>query len=77
METTFKLDGCHYLIVCGDMPRVASDARSVLLQVNHKPLPNVDGTCPPDDLVVSFTVAPSEARAIASAILSAATEARG
>ena len=45
------------------------------IQVIHYPLPNGDESYPPKAIMQTF-VKPSQARAIASALLSAATEAR-
>lgn len=85
MDAKFKLSGDYYIHVGQDQigGTSASGASfggfqkgTVALQLFHKPLPSLDVPSPPDECVVGFLVKPSEARAIASALLSAATEAR-
>lgn len=76
MRTTFQLDPCTMLVVQGDIPRCASDNGSVHIQIEHTPL-SLDGSeQPPADMPFACVLTPSHARAIASAILAAATDAR-
>lgn len=84
MKATFQLDGCHTLSVTDNVPRHAADPASVSIQLDRAPLPTVhalpDGstgmTYAPTECVFSTQLVPSYARAIASALLSAATEAK-
>lgn len=87
MDTTFKLDGCTKLRVV-NTPIYYGDAGSggalpegyVALLEERQPLV-LPGAESPNDAPVEVRVikafTPSEARALASVILSAATEARG
>lgn len=92
MRMRFELDGCYALTIGGDMPRPAGSPESVGVQVDYTPLPapelaysgNSGGESvasaimgrPETRCLVAFSVKPSHARAIASALLSAATEAK-
>lgn len=86
MHTTFKLDGCHILEIGSDVPRDSYNPNSVGLQLTKRPLPMPDPTCPadgtafvvaPEEAIFAVSLTPSHARAIASALLSAATESKG
>ena len=83
MRASFSLDGCYELEISGNVPRTQRDPESVCLNLLHTPLPvpmpGPDGTGyvqPPTETTFSISLRPSHARAIASALLSAATEAR-
>ena len=92
MRMKFYLDGCYTLTIGGDLPRIKHDPRSVGIQIDHTPLPeptlaysgSSEGPSvthavmsrPEPQCVASFNMKPSHARAIASALLSAATEAK-
>lgn len=86
MNATFKLDGCHTLVVGGSneyhvypMPDGAGYLIPVALirhplllaQIANDPTP-----LPKDEKLAEVYLKPSQMRAIASAMLSAATEAR-
>lgn len=90
MQTTFTLGG-YTVRISSDVPRLAGDTRAVGFQIDTVPmrLPNDpepewsacgsshDQPVPPGTrILMSTTLRHSEARAIASALLSAATEAR-
>jgi len=87
MRASFSIDSLHELEITGDVPRHEHDPASVCLNVLRTPLPvkNVYGpkeagpeyTQGPTETIISVSLRPSHARAIASAMLSAATEARG
>lgn len=91
MEALFKIDGCHNIRISSDVPRGMGDPRSVGFQLEYTPLrlpgdpePVADACGSSSDLPVptgtkilmSKILRSSEARAIASMLLSAATEAR-
>jgi hypothetical protein len=73
MRTTFEL-GDFTLMVSEDNPRLAGTDRSVGLQVTHTEYVVPEGEKPKTTLVFAANLTPSHARAVASAILSAATE---
>lgn len=82
MNTKFDLGG-YVLEITENGYLNAPDGRSggccdgsVGLQVIRHPLPSLEEETPPVSVLQTF-VKPSQARAIASALLSAATEARG
>lgn len=83
MNATFHLDGCYSLLITDDGRLTsgnmgASSAGNVGLQLTYVPLQiGTEERAPdaPQTLLQAF-VKPSQARAIASALLSAATEAR-
>lgn len=72
MRATFELDSCYELQISEDIPRASGDSGSVGVQVTHTPLGESTS-----ELVFALNLKPSHARAIASALLAAATEARG
>lgn len=92
MEAQFKLDGCHTLRISTDVARTVGAHGSIGFQVEYEPLrlpgdPEPDFSkdiCCATDLptrrgvkiLMSKHLRPSEARAIASMFLSAATESR-
>lgn len=91
MTTMFTLDGCHALRISSDVPRNASDAGFVGFQLEYTPMRLPGDPEPTENQCSSSTDLPvprgtrilmsknlrrSEARAIASAMLSAATESR-
>ena len=87
MQARFRLDGCHDLEIVGDVPRSAQDSASVSIRILRTPLPmlvpsgiqcsDVGYMQAPTETMIAVSLQPSYARAIASALLSAATEARG
>ena len=87
MRSAFSLDGCHELEITGNVPRGAGDPESVCINLLYTPLPTLMSTGDaergergyvqgPTETRMSVSLRPSHARAIASALLSAATEAR-
>lgn len=90
MEAQFKLDGCHVIRISTDVPRMRGDVGVVGFQLEYTPLRlpgdpvESDQCCSSTDLPVpagtkilmSKNLRSSEARAIASMLLSAATESR-
>jgi hypothetical protein len=86
MRMSFDLDGCHAIEITGNVPRVQHDPASVCINVLYTPLPmppartenepEGDYIQLPTQTKLSVSLKPSHARAIASALLSAATEAR-
>jgi hypothetical protein len=84
MKASFSIDGCHDLEITGNVPRTANDPASVCINLLRTPLPQLMSApdvanCyvqPPTEVVLSVSLRPSHARAIASALLSAATEAK-
>ena len=92
MRMKFDIDGCYTLSITEDAVRAVGDPGSVGIQVDYTPLPtpelaysgSSDGASsvsavmgrPETRCMVSFNVKPSHARAIASALLSAATAVR-
>lgn len=85
MRASFLLSGGYTLVVTGDVPRVKGDAASVSVEIVDPPAAAVGGSGGAGSGSAVAYVAQrttqlhmkiSEARAIASAILSAATEAR-
>lgn len=84
MESSFDIDSYYTLVVNGQYrsgpnePTACHDlSKSVSLQVVTHPEGPTPGSKGPDKVVFFAILPPSYARAIASAILSAATEARG
>ena len=88
MRMSFSLDGCHELEVTGNVPRTENDPASVCINVLYTPLPTLmpppenTANMPPQyvqgptETKMSVSLKPSHARAIASALLAAATEAK-
>lgn len=91
MQATFNLDGCHAIRITTDQPRLSGDRGAVGFQLEYTPFrlpgdpePEFDQCCSGTDLPVpkgtkilmSKNMRSSEARAIASMLLSAATESR-
>ena len=73
IRATFDLDGCYKLMVTSPNPTLGHDPRSVGLQLMHERI-SLDEE-PQIETVLTLNLTPSHARAIASAILSAATDA--
>lgn len=88
MRVSFSLDGCHEMEITGNVPRSVNDPESVCINVLRTPLPTLAPAPPgtanmppqyfqsPTETLLSVSLRPSHARALASALLSAATEAR-
>lgn len=90
MQAEFRLDGCHSIRISTDVPRDSRDRASVGLQLEYTPLrvpgdpiqtfhdqcgSAFDLPVPPGTkILMSARLRSSEARAIASMLLSAATE---
>lgn len=67
--------GIYTMSVTGDAPRNAGDGRSVAVQIDAMRFTGANPSETTTEMVCAFTLKPSHARAIASALLSAATEA--
>lgn len=84
MDTIFKIDGLTSLKISTDPPRNVSDAcKFVWIQVDRTPLPTLIGHGDeqgygqaPTEVIASFGMRPGEARTIASALMTAAQQAR-
>lgn len=84
-NVTFKLDPCYEMTIGGESMSYqepgggwsgSSSAGSVSFLVTHMPIGQADGPPQCRSRVAAFHLKPSQARAIASAMLSAATEAK-
>ena len=87
-NATFRLDGAHTLVIgensqfrVYDAPRPLHGPRYIPMAIVHHPMQVEQGGLEPskpepDRIVAQASLPPSQLRAIASAMLSAATEAR-
>ena len=76
MRSVFQMDSCYELTIVEDCPRAFGDPRNVTISVTHTPLSLPSEPSGAAEHVVTFNLKPSHARAVASALLAAATEAR-
>lgn len=81
MNATFKIDGCYELEIVGDGTMTSKNGLSscssgnIGFQLHHTPLSLGDDAANGVTTVAAFYLSRSRARAIASAMLSAASEA--
>jgi hypothetical protein len=76
MIAMFRLDGCYTLRIGEDEPRTMSTPGSVGLQITYDKLTLPPDSPAPTEIIAAFSLRRSQARAIASAMLSAATESK-
>lgn len=72
MRMTFDLDGGLSVVISSNAPRHSNDHNSVHIQVNRAE----SEEAPTGELLTAFSIKPSHARAISSALMTAATEGR-